>query len=45
MKYQLRVAGLCDSAAAGQEMPNKIERKNGRARSGTDVASQVRLMR
>jgi hypothetical protein len=38
-KYRARLAGLCGSATAGQEMPGKAERKTGRASAGNGNGS------
>jgi multidrug efflux pump subunit AcrA (membrane-fusion protein) len=40
-KYRARLAGLCGSAA-GQEMPGKAERKNGRASAGAGDGTEER---
>jgi hypothetical protein len=39
-KYRTRLAGLCDGAAAGEKMPGKAERKNGRASAGAGNGTQ-----
>jgi DNA repair exonuclease SbcCD ATPase subunit len=39
-KYRTRLAGLCDGAAAGQEMPGKPDGKNGRASAGAGNGTQ-----
>jgi hypothetical protein len=41
-KYRARLAGLCGSAAAGQEMPGKPEGKSGRASTDTGSGTQER---
>jgi hypothetical protein len=44
-KYRARLAGLCGSAAAGQEMPGRPGGKNGRASAGNGNGTQERLLR
>jgi hypothetical protein len=44
-KYRARLTGLCDSTAAGQELPGKPEGKNGRASAGAGNGTQERLLR
>ena len=44
-KYRARLTGLCDSAAAGQEMPGKRGGKNGRASAGNGNGTLERLLR
>ena len=44
-KYRARLAGLCDSAAAGQITPGKPGRKNGRASAGAGNGTLERLLR
>jgi hypothetical protein len=43
-KYRARLAGLCDSAAAGQIMPGKPGGKNGRASAGGGNGTHERLL-
>jgi DNA repair exonuclease SbcCD ATPase subunit len=43
-KYRARLTGLCDSAA-GQEVPGKPGRKNGRASAGAGNGTLERLLR
>ena len=44
-KYRARLTGLCDSSAAGQELPGKPGGKNGRASAGAGDGTQERLLR
>jgi hypothetical protein len=39
-KYRARLAGLCESAAAGQEMPGRPRGKNGKASAGAGNGTQ-----
>jgi chromosome segregation ATPase len=43
-KYRARLAGLCDSAAAGQIMPGRPGGKNGRASAGGGNGTHERLL-
>jgi chromosome segregation ATPase len=44
-KYRARLAGLCGSAAAGQEMTGKRQGNNGRASAGNGNGTQERPLR
>ena len=44
-KHRARLAGLCDSAAAGEKMPGKRDRVNGSGGGGNGNGTQERLLR